>query len=263
MNSKKLHYFIISIFISLYVVVSAISTIHVIEFFKLSNPEWLAIFLAVAFEIGAAASLASVIVLEKMNKNLVWVLILVLTFMQVMGNTYYAFDNLENFESWSQLFGLEEEEQIFQKRILSLISGAILPLVALGFIKSLVDYIRPDEKDEEKKTTPSENHEKESEQEKENYQNFLEVNENKIDFIIDGGITNEQKNENSEVIVIPIESNEEEEKIETTLEEKQDFLPELPEKNTKEVEIVKIENTNSNRPKLQDRPSPQVDPTLL
>ena len=31
-----------------------------------------------------------------------------------------------------------------QKRILSLVSGAILPLVALGFIKSLVDYIKPD-----------------------------------------------------------------------------------------------------------------------
>jgi hypothetical protein len=36
-----------------------------------------------------------------------------------------------------------EEEEIFQKRILSIVSGAILPIVALGFIKSLVDYIRP------------------------------------------------------------------------------------------------------------------------
>jgi hypothetical protein len=44
---------------------------------------------------------------------------------------------------WSELFGLSEEDPIFQKRILSVISGAILPLVALGFIKSLVDYIKP------------------------------------------------------------------------------------------------------------------------
>jgi len=150
MNPKKLHWFIISTFVSLYVVVSVISTIHVIEFFKLSNPEWLAIFLAIAFEIGAAASLASIITLEKMNKNLIWLLFFVLTFMQGMGNTYYAFVNLENFESWSQLFGLEGEEQIFQKRVLSLISGAILPLVALGFIKSLVDYIKPSEEDSKK-----------------------------------------------------------------------------------------------------------------
>ena len=31
-----------------------------------------------------------------------------------------------------------------QKRLLSFVSGAILPLVALGFIKSLVDYIKPE-----------------------------------------------------------------------------------------------------------------------
>ena len=46
---------------------------------------------------------------------------------------------------WIELFGLEEEEPIFQKRILSVVSGAVLPLVALGFIKSLTDYIRPEE----------------------------------------------------------------------------------------------------------------------
>ena len=32
-----------------------------------------------------------------------------------------------------------------KKRVLSIVSGAILPLVALGFIKSLVDYIRPEQ----------------------------------------------------------------------------------------------------------------------
>ncbi len=62
-----------------------------------------------------------------------------------MGNTYYAFVNLEDFKSWSELFGLVEEEEIFQKRVLSIVSGAILPIVALGFIKSLVDFIRPEE----------------------------------------------------------------------------------------------------------------------
>ena len=46
---------------------------------------------------------------------------------------------------WIELFGLEETEPIYQKRILSIVSGAILPVVALGFIKSLVDYIRPEQ----------------------------------------------------------------------------------------------------------------------
>lgn len=135
--------FIITTFVSLYLVVSLISTIHVIDFFKLSNPSWLAISLAIAFEIGAAASLASIIALDKMNKSLIWFLFIVLTVMQMMGNTYYAFTHLENYQNWVELFGLVEEEVIYQKRFLAILSGAILPLVALGFIKSLVDYIRP------------------------------------------------------------------------------------------------------------------------
>jgi ATP:corrinoid adenosyltransferase len=72
-------------------------------------------------------------------------LFFLLTAMQAMGNTYYAYVNLQDFRAWSELFGLIEEEVIFQKRVLSIVSGAILPIVALGFIKSLVDYIKPDE----------------------------------------------------------------------------------------------------------------------
>jgi hypothetical protein len=136
--------FIIGTFVTLYLMVSIISTIHVIDFFKLSNPEWLAITLAVAFEVGAAASLASIIALKKMNKGIVWTLFFILTFMQAMGNTYYAYTHLANYQYWVELFGLVDSEVIEQKRILSLVSGAILPLVALGFIKSLVDYIKPD-----------------------------------------------------------------------------------------------------------------------
>ena len=145
MGSNTVKYFIISTFVTLYLLVSIISTIHVISFFELSNPQWLAISLAIAFEIGAAASLASLITLDKMNKGVVWGLFIILTLMQAMGNTYYAYINLENFQGWIELFGLSEEDLIYQKRILSIVSGAILPVVALGFIKSLVDYIKPTE----------------------------------------------------------------------------------------------------------------------
>ena len=145
MGEKLSKNFIIGTFVTLYVMVSIISTIHVIDFFELSNPKWLAITLAIAFEVGAAASLASIIALKKMNKSIVWALFFILTAMQAMGNTYYAYNNLEDFKTWSELFGLVDFEPIFQKRVMSIVSGAILPLVALGFIKSLVDYIKPSE----------------------------------------------------------------------------------------------------------------------
>ena len=134
---------IISIFVLLYSMVSIISTIHVIDFFKLSNPDWLAITLAIAFEVGAAACLGAIVILNKTSKALVWMLFILITVMQMMGNMYYAYSHIQNFQGWIELFGLNEEEPIFQKRILSIVSGAILPIVALGFIKSLVDYIRP------------------------------------------------------------------------------------------------------------------------
>ncbi len=144
MKTKLVHKFIIGTFVSLYLLVSVISTIHVIDFFRISNPYWLAVSLAVAFELGAAASLASLIILDKMNKGLVWILFIAITLMQMQGNMYYAFANMGDFRGWSELFGLMEDEIIYQKRILAAVSGAILPLVALGFIKSLVDYIKPE-----------------------------------------------------------------------------------------------------------------------
>ena len=148
MRDKLVKRFVIGTFITLYALVSVISTIHVIDFFELSNPYWLAVTLAIGFEIGAAASLASLVILKKMNKTLVWALFITITLMQMQGNMYYAFINLDNYESWSQLFNLIEEDPLYQKRILAFASGAILPLIALGFIKSLVDYIKPEEAEE-------------------------------------------------------------------------------------------------------------------
>ena len=145
MKDKLEHLGIISIFVSLYFLVATISMINSVAFFDLSHSGLMSWSLAIGFELGAAASLAAIIILDKTNKTMVWGLFLLLTAFQMMANSYHAFVNLEDYMGWIELFGLEEEEPIFQKRILSVVSGAVLPLVALGFIKSLTDYIRPEE----------------------------------------------------------------------------------------------------------------------
>jgi hypothetical protein len=162
MKNKLVKFFIITTFVTLYVIVSLISCIHTIDFFLLSNPRWLAISLAIAFEIGAAASLASIIVLDKMNKTIIWFLFIILTFMQAMGNTYFAYVNVHDFQGWIELFGLVDYDIITQKRILAVVSGAILPLIALGFIKSLVDYLKPEE--ETKNSLLEENNEEDKDE---------------------------------------------------------------------------------------------------
>lgn len=185
MGKKTTSYFIIGTFVILYLLVSVISTIHVIDFFKLSNPDWLAISLAVAFEIGAAASLASLVTLEKMNKGIVWGLFILLTLMQAMGNTYYAYTHLVNFQGWIELFGLTEEDLIYQKRVLSIVSGAILPIVALGFIKSLVDYIKTSD------DIVDSNTEEIIEERIGELEEKIDELEEKVEDVVDGGDSNE------------------------------------------------------------------------
>lgn len=148
MKNKLVHYFIIGIFCSLYFLVATISMINSVAFFDLAHNGIMNWALAIGFELGAAASLAAIIILDKTNKTMVWTLFLLLTGFQMMANSFHAFINLENYMPWIELFGLEEEEPIFQKRVLSIVSGAVLPIVALGFIKSLVDYIRPEKTEE-------------------------------------------------------------------------------------------------------------------
>ena len=144
-KNRIVHLGIIGIFVSLYFLVATISMINSVAFFDLPHHGLMNWALAIGFELGAAASLAAIIILEKTNKTMVWGLFILLTCFQMMANSYHAFVNLEDYMGWIELFGLEEEEPIFQKRVLSIVSGAVLPIVALGFIKSLTDYLKPEE----------------------------------------------------------------------------------------------------------------------
>ena len=155
-KNRLVHLSIIGIFVSLYFLVATISMINSVAFFDLSHDGLMNWALAIGFELGAAASLAAIVILDKTNKTMVWSLFLLLTSFQMMANSFHAFINLENYMGWIELFGLEEAEPIYQKRVLSIVSGAILPLVALGFIKSLVDYIRPEEKNKIEESIPEE-----------------------------------------------------------------------------------------------------------
>jgi len=146
MKNRIIHQGIIGIFISLYFLVATISMINSVAFFDLAHNGAMNWSLAIGFELGAAASLAAIIILDKTNRLMVWTLFLLLTAFQMMANSYHAFVNLETYMGWIELFGLEEMEPLAQKRILAIVSGAVLPIVALGFIKSLVDYIRPESK---------------------------------------------------------------------------------------------------------------------
>ena len=139
-SEKVMRYAIGILFLLLYMLVATISAICSIDFFTLSHSQAMSICLAVAFELGAMCSLCAGVFM-KSNRTLSFSLFTLLTLFQMMGNVFHSYTNLTpGFIEWINLFGLNELEEIAQKRVVAAVSGAVLPIVALGFIKCFVDY---------------------------------------------------------------------------------------------------------------------------
>jgi len=136
--------FWVGTFISLWLLVSTVSTFHAVEFFELSNNQFLSWVLAFAFELGAMASLGGMVI-GKGNKSIIWIMFILLTAFQIHGNMFYAWTHSGDLTNWTNLFDLGDEDVNFTKRVFSFISGGILPLISLGFVKSLMDYLKPQE----------------------------------------------------------------------------------------------------------------------
>lgn len=140
-KEKIIKYGTMGSYLLLYIIVAVVSLFSSIHFFNLAHPGWMSIVLACSFELGQMACLFGALTRKKKGFDIVWVMFVVLTLFQCMANTYAAYIGLSDYNNWSELFGLTEMSQMEQKRIIAGISGAILPLVALGFIKCLTDFI--------------------------------------------------------------------------------------------------------------------------
>lgn len=141
------------LFSLLYLAVGMVSVYHAINFFAISNESWLAIILALAFEIGQAAVLFSLLV-SKSKKTMPWILMGVLTLVQVLGNVYSSYqyaainsvDELQYFTD-SVLFFIQDPNPQVNQVMISYITGAILPIVALCMTSMIVDVSGVDNKE--------------------------------------------------------------------------------------------------------------------
>jgi hypothetical protein len=154
------------LFSLLYLAVGFVSVYHSIFFFSISNELWLAVILALAFEIGQAAVLFSLLV-NKSQKTMPWILMCVLTMVQVLGNVYSSYqysvinspDEIKYFTD-SVLFFIQDPDPKVNQVMISYITGAILPIVALCMTSMIVDVgglEKTDNKIEEKTNDPVEN----------------------------------------------------------------------------------------------------------
>lgn len=157
LKNKKLYWWLIGTFALLYLAVAAVSTIHAVAFFQLSNSLALAILLGAAYEVGQAAVLFSILMTKNKGRMLAWGMMFLLTALQVTANVYASFKFMDSSGStdwtyWQRaiLFGVQAENVEMYKVIISWISGALLPIVALGMTALVADNIHMMEGEEKK-----------------------------------------------------------------------------------------------------------------
>lgn len=148
MVSKHFKTIFLILFAILYVSVAFVSTFHAISFFGLANSPWISTMLAITFEIGQAAVLFSILTgASGKNKIIPWVLMVVLTLVQVLGNVFSSYEYLITNSSEALRFF---KEPIFVwtdlpdkecNVILTYIIGAILPIVSLLMTSMVTNYI--------------------------------------------------------------------------------------------------------------------------
>lgn len=141
---------------------SLISTWHIVSFFDVGNPYWMAVVLAITFEVGALASFVSFSVIDKLKGALwsVYLIFIILFSTQMVGNVYFSFDYVtrklieqsshiaifkEFLDSTFLLFANKPPDPTYVKYVLSCIMGVPIPIVSISFLHLLMKYLsKPD-----------------------------------------------------------------------------------------------------------------------
>ena len=126
-------------FIVLYGATAFVSWYHAITFFSIANAIWLSVLLSFVAEVGQASALFSILLTDNRKKLLTWSVMSILTALQVIGNVYASYDwidkhngaGVEVFRKAILFWMTAADPEIF-KVVISWISGALLPIIALA-----------------------------------------------------------------------------------------------------------------------------------
>lgn len=149
-NNKSYLYnaFIIG-FIILYAVTAFISFFHCIQFCLVGNVMWMAVLLSGAFEVGQSLCLASILLTDNKKTTVPWILMSLLTMVQVSGNVFsvykYMVESGSNFYIYIQkslLFWIEGISPDMILVVISWILGALLPIVALLMTNMIANNLK-------------------------------------------------------------------------------------------------------------------------
>ena len=215
MNTKKIGNIVyLGLFGILYCSSAFVSTMHAIEFFSLANVGYLAIMLALTYEIGQAAVLSSLLIDKRNQKKVVpWILMGVLTICQILGNTFSVYKNI-CLNSMNELVWIKEPIFVFANDfpdkqatiIITWVMGALLPVISLLMCEMVTSYIHSDKgdkvpeliKQEIKKDNKEEEPEPEPEHKIENEQVQEQTNQKEEVIKEDGRICERDNSESKE-----------------------------------------------------------------
>jgi hypothetical protein len=126
----------------LLVVIMSIS--HVVSWYDLGNPISWAIYLSVAIEIFALASISAASI--NASKTTIWILFGIVTAIQVIGNVFYEFNTIDDssssFKSWVSLIDplFIDWTVLDHRRFLSIIQGGTLPILSLTALHFYIQF---------------------------------------------------------------------------------------------------------------------------
>lgn len=134
----------------LLVVIMSIS--HVVSWYDLGNPFSWAIYLSVAIEVFALASVSAATI--KINRASIWFLFGLVTFIQIVGNIFFEYRDINvsdpAFMAWMEMIQplFEDWNAVDHRRLLAAIQGGTLPLMsltALHYYIKFTDLIKDNE----------------------------------------------------------------------------------------------------------------------
>lgn len=124
--------------------VVAMSISHVVSWYDIGNPLAWAIYLSVAIEIFALASVSAATI--NINRASVWFLFILVTSIQIIGNIFFSFNDIDEtgpkFLSWVQLIKpfFEDWTLTDHRRLLAILQGGLIPLMSLTALHYYIKF---------------------------------------------------------------------------------------------------------------------------
>lgn len=124
--------------------VVAMSISHVVSWYDIGNPMAWAIYLSVAIEIFALASVSAATI--NINRASVWFLFILVTSIQIIGNIFFSFNDIDEkgpkFLSWVELIKpfFEDWSLTDHRRLLAILQGGLIPLMSLTALHYYIKF---------------------------------------------------------------------------------------------------------------------------